>query len=79
MRLLIQQKLRGPIYPSACRPNMGFVLSKFEKGAFTDFTSFHNKYLKANSRKSNLLTRSGNFLHNNVGGINSVVASMRNY
>ena len=53
---------------------MDLVLSKLEEDAVTVFTSFQNKYLKANSRKSHLLTRSENVLHTNVGGINSVVA-----
>ena len=43
---------------------MGLVLSKFEE----DFTSFQSKYLEANNIKCHLLTRSGNFLHINVGG-----------
>ena len=47
---------------------MGLVLSKLEKDAFTVFTSFQNKYLKANSRKSNLIRRSDNVLHINVEG-----------
>ena len=58
---------------------MDFVLSKLEKDAFTNFTSFQNKCLKTNSRKSHLLTRSDNVLYINVGRINSVVASMKNY
>ena len=61
---------------------MGLVLSKFEE----DFTSFQSKYLEANNIKCHLLTRSGNFLHINVGGgrwgkgggINLVVAKMIN-
>ena len=47
---------------------MDFALNKLRKDAFTVFTSFQNKYLKANSRKSNLLTRSDNVLHINVLG-----------
>ena len=43
---------------------MGLVLSKFEE----DFTSSQSKYLEANNIKCHLLTRSGNFLHINVGG-----------
>ena len=55
------------------------VLSKLEKDAFTVFTSFQSKYLKTNSRKYYLLRRSDNVRHINVGGINSVVASIKNY
>ena len=55
------------------------VVNKLEKDAFTVFTSFQGKYLKTNSRKSHLLTRSDNVLHINIGGMNSVVASMKNY
>ena len=58
---------------------MDLVLRKFEKDVFTVFTSFQNKYLKTNSRKSHLLTRFDNVLHINVGGSNSVVASIKNY
>ena len=67
MRLLIEHKLRGRPYPLACGGNMDLVLSKLKKEASTNFTSFQNKYLKANSRKSHLLTRSYNALHVNVG------------
>ena len=55
------------------------VLGKLKKDAFTVFTSFQNKYFKTNSTESHLLTRSDNLLHINFGGINSVVASMKNY
>ena len=65
---LIQHKLRGPFNPSACGPNMDLVLSKREKDAFTVLTSFQKKYLKANSKKSHLLTRSDNVLHINIRG-----------
>ena len=59
---------------------MDLSLSKLEKDASTVFTSFQDKYLKSNSRKYNLLTRSfNNVLHINVGEINSVVASKKNY
>ena len=47
---------------------MDFALNKLRKDAFTVFTSFQNKYLKANSRKSHLITRSDNVLHINVLG-----------
>ena len=66
----------------ACAPNMDLVLNKLEKDASTVFTWFQNNYLKANSGKSHLLTTSDNIQHLNVGGrggINSVVASMKNY
>ena len=63
----------------ACEPNMDLVLSKFEKDTSTVFPWFQNNYLKANSVKSHLLTTSDNIQHINVGGINSVVASMKNY
>ena len=43
------------------------------------FTSFQNKFFKANGRKSHLLTRFDNVLHITVGGIKSVVASVKNY
>ena len=58
---------------------MDLVLCKLEKDNFAVFISFQNKYLKTNSRKSHLLTRSNNILHINVCRINSVVASMKNY
>ena len=67
------------IYPFACGANIDVVLTKLEKGTFIVFISFQNKYLKANSRKSYVLTRSGNVLHIIVGGINSVVVSIKNY
>ena len=54
----------------ACEPNMDLVLSKLEKDTSTVFTWFQNNYLKANSRKSHLLTTSDNIQHSNVGGIN---------
>ena len=44
-----------------------WVNLKFEKDIFTVFTSFQNKYLKANSRKSLILRRSDNVVHINVG------------
>ena len=47
---------------------MDFASSKLEKDAFTVFPSFQNKYLKPNSRKSHLSTRSDNVLQINVGG-----------
>ena len=71
-------KLRGRLYPAVCEAKIDFALSKLGKDVFTDFTLFQNKYLKANI-KPHLLTRSNNVLHINVGGINSVVASMKNY
>ena len=53
---------------------MDFVVSsKLEKDAFIAVTSFYSKYLN-----TNLLTRSDNVLHINVGGINSIVASIKN-
>ena len=52
----------------ACEPNMDLVLSKLEKDTSTVFTWFQNNYLKANSRKSHLLTTSDNIHHINVGG-----------
>ena len=58
---------------------MDVVLSKLEKDVFTVLISSQNKYLKTNSRKSHLLTRFDNVLHINVGKINSVVASIKNY
>ena len=66
-------------YADNSKANMDLVLSKLEKDVFTFFTSFQNKYMKTNSRKSHLLTKSDNVLHINVGRINSVVASMKNY
>ena len=57
MRLLIYHRSRGKLYP------FDFVLNKLKKDALTVFTSFQNKYLKGNSRKSYLLTKSGNALH----------------
>ena len=63
----------------ACEPNMDLVLSKLEKDTSTVFTWFQNNYLKANSGKSHLLTTCDNIQHINVGGINSVVTSMKNY
>ena len=42
---------------------MNLILSKIKKGAFAVFKSFHNKYVKGNSIKSYLLTRSDNVLH----------------
>ena len=58
---------------------MDLVLSKLEKDAFTVFTTFQNKYSKAKSRNSHIFTRSVNVLHINVGVINAVVASIKNY
>ena len=63
----------------ACEPNMELTLSKLEKGTSTVFIWFQNNYLKANSGKSDLLITSDNVQHINVGEINSVVASMKNY
>ena len=63
----------------ACEPNMDLVLSKLKKGTSTVFTSFQNNFLKANSGKLHLLTTSNNIQLIKVGGINSVVASMKNY
>ena len=63
MRLLIYHRSRGKLYPFACGSNVDFVLNKLKKDALTVFTSFQNKYLKGNSRKSYLLTKSGNALH----------------
>ena len=54
------------------------VLSKLEKDFFVRFTSFQNKYFKSNTRKSHLLTRSDSVLPINNGGINSIVAAMKN-
>ena len=54
--------------PYACEPNMDLVLSKLEKDTSAVFTWFQNNYLKANSGKLMLM----------LGGINSVVASMKN-
>ena len=73
MKLLIKHKLRGRLFPFTCRANMDFVVSsKLEKDAFIAVTSFYSKYLN-----TNLLTRSDNVLHINVGGINSIVASIK--
>ena len=47
---------------------MDLVLSKLEKGTSTVFTWFQNNYLKANSGKSHLLTKSNNIQHINVKG-----------
>ena len=58
---------------------MDLVLSKLEKDAFTVLISFQNKYMKTNSRKSHHLTRSDNVQDVNVGGINSIVASVKSY
>ena len=63
----------------ACEPNIELVLSKLEKDTSTGFIWFQNNYLKAKSGKSHLLTASDNVQHINIGGINSVVASMKNY
>ena len=63
----------------ACEPNIELVLSKLEKDTSTVFIWFQNNYLKAKSGKSHLLTASDNVQHINIGGINSVVASMKNY
>ena len=71
-----------PYSTFSCGVNIDLVLSKLEKDAFTVFTSFRNKYLKANSRKSHLLTRSGNVLHMHVGGIklkNYKIVKLKNY
>ena len=59
----------------ACEPNMDLVLIKFEKDTYTVFTWFQNNYLKANSGKSHLIMSSILML----GGISSVVASMKNF
>ena len=61
----------------AYEPNMDLVLSKLEKDTSTVFAWFQNNYLKANSRKSHLLTTISSILA--LGGISSVVASMKNY
>ena len=45
--------------------NMDLLLSELEKDISTVFTLFHNKYSKANSTKSHLLTRSINVMHIN--------------
>ena len=58
---------------------MDVVLSKLEKDVFAVLISSQNKYLKTNSRKFHLLTRFDNILHINVGKINSVVATIKNY
>ena len=58
---------------------MDVILSKLEKDVFAVLISSQNKYLKTTSRKSHLLTRFDNVLHINVGKINSVVASIKNY
>ena len=63
----------------ACEPNMDLVLSKLEKDTSTVFTWFQNNYLKAISGKSHPLITSENVQDINVVGINSVVASMKNY
>ena len=47
---------------------MELLLSKLEKDTSALFTWFQNNYLKANSRKSHLLTTSDNVQHINVGG-----------
>ena len=47
---------------------MDVVSSKLEKNVFKVFTWFQNNYLKANSRKSHLLTTSDIVLHINVRG-----------
>ena len=47
---------------------MELLLSKLEKDTSAVFTWFQNNYLKANSRKSHLLTTSDNVQHINVGG-----------
>ena len=64
----------------ASEPNMDFLLSKLEKDKSTVFTWFQNNYLKANSLKNHIfyehLTISSILM---LGGINSVVASMKNY
>ena len=52
----------------ACELNMDLVLSKLEKDTSTVFTWFQNNYLKANSRKSHLLTTSDNIQYINVEG-----------
>ena len=52
----------------ACEPNMDLVLSKLERGTSTALTWFQNNYVKANSRKSHLLTTSNNVQHINVWG-----------
>ena len=47
---------------------MDLVLNKREKDTSTVLAWFQNKYLKANSGKSHLLTKSDNVQHINVGG-----------
>ena len=47
---------------------MDFLFCKLERDTSTVFTWFQNNYLKANSRKSHLLTTSDNIQHINVGG-----------
>ena len=51
----------------ACELNMDLVLSKLEKDTSTVIAWFQNNHLKANSRKSHLLTTSDNIQHINVG------------
>ena len=58
---------------------MDLVLSKLEKDTSTVFTWSQNNYLEADSGKSHLSATSDNIQHINVGGINSVVAIMKNY
>ena len=52
----------------AYKPNMDLPLSKLEKDISAVFTWFQNNYLKANSRKSRLLSTSDNVQHINVMG-----------
>ena len=47
---------------------MEFLLSKLEKDTSAVFMWFWDNYLKANSRKSHLLTTSDYIQHINVGG-----------
>ena len=63
----------------ACEPNINLVLSKLEKDTSTVFIWFKNNYLKANSGKLHLITKSDYIQYINVGGISSVVAIMKNY
>ena len=51
----------------AYKVNIDLVLSKLEKGTFS-FYMVSDNHLKANSRKSHLLTISDNVMHINVGG-----------
>ena len=63
----------------ACEPNMGLVLTKLEKDTSTVFTRFQNTNLKANSRKSHLLTTSVIVLHINVAGNEELLGLLRDH